>query len=150
MQHLSHSVLNTSQREGAAKQSPQNLSVFLRLLPEEGANVTCFSSRSHCHSERSEESRYKPRMRHMLLNIDRREGAAFGGKWWAPFNSCKATLMIKPYNRALGAKRKQANLASLVEMHPYSRFAGLLHGKASHVIFKSLRSLTNHVRLPPH
>lgn len=32
--------------------------------------------------------------------------------------------MIKPYNRALGAKRKQANLASLVEMHSYFPLRG--------------------------
>ena len=28
--------------------------------------------------------------------------AACGGRWWAPFNSCKAPLMIKPDNRPAG------------------------------------------------
>ena len=36
----------------------------------------------------------------------------------------KGAIMIKPYNRPAG-EGKQANLAVLVEMHPYSRFAGL-------------------------
>ena len=30
--------------------------------------------------------------------------AAFRRHWWASFNSYKTPLMIKPYNRALGAK----------------------------------------------
>ena len=44
----------------------------------------------------------------------------------------------KPNNRACGA----------MEMHPPLPTAPL-HGKSSHVIFRSLCSLTNHVRLPP-
>ena len=35
--------------------------------------------------------------------------------------------MIKPYNRAGGAKGKQANLASPVEMHPYPRLRQYFH-----------------------
>ena len=58
--------------------------------------------------------------------------------------------MIRPYNRALGAKGKHANRASPDGNAPLSPPAAvLLHGKASHVIFRSLRFLTNHVRLPP-
>ena len=33
--------------------------------------------------------------------------------------------------------------------HPLSGFAGLLHGKASHLVLRSLCSPTNQVRLPP-
>ena len=50
------------------------LSPIGQLLPEEGACVTGFPSLPHCHSERSEESRYKSRMRQILLNTNRREG----------------------------------------------------------------------------
>ena len=50
-----------------------------------------------------------------------------------------------PYGR-----KKHANRASPVGNAPLSPpTAVLLHGKASHVIFRSLCSLTNHVRLPP-
>ena len=40
------------------------------------------------------------------------------GRWWAPFNSCKAPLMIKPLQPRLGAKGKQADLATLPENAP--------------------------------
>ena len=49
---------------------------FAQLLPEEGACVTCFPSRPHCHSERSEESRCRQMLTHLLLNTSGREGAA--------------------------------------------------------------------------
>ena len=49
--------------------------------------------------------------------------------------------MIKPSQPPLRAKGKQANRAyGAREMHPYSRFAGLLHGKASHTILSRPRA----------
>ena len=35
--------------------------------------------------------------------------------------------MIRPYNRALGAKEKHANRASPEEMHPYPRLQRYFH-----------------------
>ena len=50
-------------------------------------------------------------------------GGTMGVGQWRQFEFMAAAER-KPYNRA-SPGRKQANLAALAEMHPYSRFAGL-------------------------
>ena len=58
---------------------------------------------------------------------------------WAALKYRRPPLIIKPYNRALGAMENQATGLRPMEMHPYPRLSAvLLHGKASHVIFRSL------------
>jgi len=48
--------------------------------------------------------------------------------------------MIKPYNRPAGEGKTSQPRLWREEMHPYSRFAGLLHGKASHTILSRPRA----------
>ena len=55
-------------------------------------------------------------------------------------------------NLSLWQQRRENHTTGLapVEMHPFCRLSATsLHGKASHTIFRLLRSLTNRVRLPP-
>ena len=55
-------------------------------------------------------------------------------------------------NLSLWQQQRENHTTGLapVEMHPFCRLSATsLHGKASHTIFRLLRSLTNRVRLPP-
>ena len=82
-------------------------------------SVTGFAFPPHRHPERSEGSRYLKHMRQSVVNTSQREGAAYSGSWWAPFNSCKTPLIIKPYNRALARRENKPTSLRSLEMHPF-------------------------------
>ena len=82
-------------------------------------SVTGFAFPPHRHPERSEGSRYLKHMRQSVVNTSQREGAAYSGRWWAPFNSCKTPLIIKPYNRALARREDKPTSLRSLEMHPF-------------------------------
>ena len=65
-----------------------------------------------------------------VLRVLRFDAPIARGLWYAPSKK-KGAIMIKPYNRALGAKGKQANLASLVGNAPLSPPAAVLLLKGS-------------------
>ena len=61
-------------------------------------------------------------------------------------NNRRPPLMIKPYNRALGANGKHANRASPEEMHPYPRLRRYFsqRGKSSPRLASELISTSRH------
>ena len=71
------------------------------------------------------------------------------GRWWAPLHDSGTSYDKTGKPRLWRYRENMQTRLRLWEMHPYRCCAPLLHGKASHLVLRSLCSPTNQVRLPP-